>query len=191
MTRIATAAGAAALIAASLILFTPQQARPAVTVIGAGFAEQCFHAAKDGGDAYAGIADCDRAISGEMLNVHDLAGTYINRGVLNMVVGDYPAARRDFEQSIKLDAALGDAYVNLGAAKIAQRQYADGIADIDHGLTLTPDEPEKAYYNRALAEEALDDVKAAYLDYSKAAELKPNWAAPRLELARFTVQPAP
>lgn len=39
----------------------------------------------------------------------------------------------------------------------------------------------RTYVNRG-------DVKAAYLDYSKAAELDPDWDAPKTELARFTVK---
>jgi tetratricopeptide (TPR) repeat protein len=168
----------------------PTQAKAAVSVFGSGYAEQCFHAAKYGGDIQAGIADCDRALTSEPLSDRDRAGTYVNRGVLYMSVDDYVSAQRDFEMSVKLDPALGEAYVNLGSVKIARRHFADGIVDIDHGLTLAPEEPEKAYYNRALADEALDNIKAAYFDYSKAAELKPTWAPPRTELDRFTVRPA-
>ena len=39
----------------------------------------------------------------------------------------------------------------------------------------------------ALAEERLDDLKAAYADYQKAVELKPDWAIAKTELARFHV----
>lgn len=190
MIRIATAAGAAALIVSSVIVFAPSQAKAAVTVFGSGFAGQCFHAAKFGGDIQAGIADCNRAIDTEQLSTRDKAGTYINRGVLYMTVDDYVSAQRDFEAGVKLDPNLGEAFVNLGGVKIAQRHYAEGIADIDQGLALGPEEPEKAYFNRALADEGLDNVKAAYFDYSKAANLKPTWAPPRTELARFTVRPA-
>jgi tetratricopeptide (TPR) repeat protein len=190
MIKIATAVSAAVFAIGSIGALAPGHARAAVSVLGPGFAEACFHAARDGGDIYAGIADCDRAIAEDMLLGHDLAGTYVNRGVLHMVASDYNAARRDFEQAIALDPKIAEGYVNLGGVKIAQGHYAEGIADIDHGLTLAPQEPEKAYYNRALADEALDDVKSAYFDYSKAAELKPTWDAPRTELARFTVHPA-
>jgi len=190
MIRIATAAGAAALIVSSVCIFAPSQARAAVTVFGSGFAGQCFHAAKFGGDIPAGIADCNRAIDTEQLSARDKAGTLINRGVLYMTLDDYASAQRDFEAGVQLDPNLGEALVNLGGVKIAQRHFAEGIADIDRGLALGPEEPEKAYYNRALADEAMDNIKAAYFDYTKAAELKPTWAPPRLELARFTVHPA-
>ena len=190
MIRIATGAGAAALIVSSICVFAPSQARAAVTVFSSGFAGQCFHAAKFGGDIQAGIADCNRAIDTEQLSARDKAGTYINRGVLYMTVDDYVSAQRDFEAGVQLDPNLGEALVNLGGVKIAERHFAEGIADIDRGLALGPEEPEKAYYNRALADEAMDNVKAAYFDYTKAAELKPTWAPPRTELARFTVRPA-
>ena len=190
MLRITVAAGAAALIVSSIGLMAPSQAKAAVTVYGPGFAAQCFHTAKYGGDLRAGIADCARAIETEPLSDRDMAGTYINQGVLYMTLNDYVSAQRDFEEGVKLDPKLGEAYVNLGGVKIAQMHFAEGIADIDHGLALGPEEPEKAYFNRALADEGLDDVKAAYFDYSKAAELKPTWAPPRTELARFTVRPA-
>ena len=62
------------------------------------------------------------------------------------------------------------------------------LTEIDRGLSMNPEEPEKAYFNRALANEGLDDMKAAYLDYMKALELAPNWDAPRHELSRFTVE---
>ena len=190
MIRITIAAGAAALIVSSIGLFAPGQAKAAVTVYGSGFAAQCFHTAKYGGDLQAGIADCTRAIETEMLSDRDLAGTFVNQGVLYMQLDDYASAQRDFEKSVKLDPNLGEAFVNLGGVKIAQHHFADGIADIDRGLALGPEEPEKAYFNRALADEGMDDVKAAYFDYSKAAELKPTWGPPRTELDRFTVRPA-
>jgi hypothetical protein len=41
---------------------------------------------------------------------------------------------------------------------------------------------------RAIAHENLGDLTAAYRDYSKAAELDPDWDAPKKELTRFTVK---
>jgi len=191
MFRIVTAAGAAALVIGSVAALAPRQAQAAVSVFGSGFAEQCYHIAKDGGDIHGGIQDCTQALNGgDMLSDRDTAGTYVNRGVLYMVIGNYAQAEADFRKGLSIDAALGEAFVNLGAVEIAQHQYARGIADIDHGLALGPEEPEKAYYNRGLADEFLGDVKTAYFDYSKSAELKPNWQPPRTELARFSVRPS-
>jgi len=88
---------------------------------------------------------------------------------------------------VKLDPTMGEAFVNRGAALVAQRRFQEGVVEIDRGLALGADEPEKAYFNRALAWEGLDDMKAAWLDYQKALEIRPDWDAPRRELTRFTV----
>ncbi len=72
-------------------------------------------------------------------------------------------------------------------AQIAERRFAEGKADIDQGLTLGTEEPQKAYYNRGLADDYLDDEKSAYFDYLKASQLDPQWYAPKKELLRFTV----
>ncbi|MGE0046032.1 MAG: tetratricopeptide repeat protein, partial [Hyphomonadaceae bacterium] len=61
------------------------------------------------------------------------------------------------------------------------------VESITRGLTLDPEEPHKAYFNRALAYEAMGNVRAAYADYRRAQELSPSWDAPQRELARYTV----
>jgi tetratricopeptide (TPR) repeat protein len=133
------------------------------------------------------IETCTMAIEAESLRQRDLAGTYINRGTLYLARGGYHEAKQDFDSAIAIMPALGEAYTNRGAALVGLQLYNDAIADIDRGLALNPGEPEKAYFNRGLAEEALDNIPAAYRDYSRAAELKPGWAPPINELSRFTV----
>ena len=161
--------------------------RAAVTVIGGGLAKACYEAAKFGdirADAY---DDCTLAIEDEVLTTSDLAGTYVNRGIVSMDHKAWAAAEQDFDFALKLEPKLGEAIVNRGAALVGQHRYAEAISDLTRGLTLSPIEPEKAYFDRALAYEALDDEKSAYFDYLKAAELAPKWALPRNELTRFTV----
>lgn len=150
-------------------------------------AQACSLAARHGTATHATITTCTVSIEHEALNGLDLAGTHVNRGVLYLRQGDWNQAGRDFDAAVSIDPTLGEALINRGAAKIAQRQWADGVADIDRGLALNPEQPEKAYFNRALAKEFLEDTKGAYLDYLKASELAPNWEAPRKELQRFTV----
>ena len=82
---------------------------------------------------------------------------------------------------------LGEALVNRGAAKIGLKAPEAALVDINRALELGVSEPAKAHYNRALAYERLGDLKSAWLDYTKAAELDPVWDAPRKELTRFTV----
>ena len=74
-----------------------------------------------------------------------------------------------------------------GAMFIGERRYKEALADIDKALSLGLHEPAKAYYNRAIAYEGLDDETQAYLDYQQALVLNPGWELPQHELLRFTV----
>lgn len=159
----------------------------AVTVIGGGMAQACSQAAVGGESDVKFQQLCTDALDGEFMSPRDRAGTLVNRGVLKLRRGTYPEATRDFDQAVKIQPTMAEAYVNRGAASIGQRRYADSLPDINKGLELGVQEPAKAYYNRALAYEGLDDAKSAYFDYQKALEMQPEWAAPREQLARFSV----
>lgn len=144
-------------------------------------------------DAKAGVFDlqadktCTLALETETLTARDLAATLVNRGIMRMHRTSMDEALRDFDMAIRIKPDLGEAYANRGAADIAQHRARDGVADLDRAIALGMQELEKAYFNRALAHEALDDLKSAYLDYRKALELAPAWDAPKKELSRFTV----
>ena len=176
--------------ASAALVLTLGFAAPATSaayVLGGGLANACSQFALDGRSDDYSLNTCTYALESEVLVKRDRAATLVNRGVIQLRRKKYEAANRDFDTAIKLQPAMGEAWVNRGAALIAQRRWQEGMADIDKGLTLAPDEPEQAYFNRALAWEALDDMEAAWRDYTKAAELKPEWDAPRKELVRFTV----
>ncbi len=163
------------------------QAQASVFVIGGGLATECSMAALKGLSDDRSLALCDTALDTENLNRDALAGTLVNRGVIYMRRQDFAAARRDLDRAVVVGPTLGEAFVNRGAAMIGQRDYAQALSNIDRGLGLSPQEPEKAYFNRALAYEGLGDMKRAYFDYLKASELKPDWEAPKTQLVRFTV----
>lgn len=184
--------GAAAVAALSAgLLVMAGAARADTTVIGNSFAGDCSQSAKSVSGNRAPdqeeLHQCDLAINEEVLAPHDLAATYVNRGVLYLALQNYAAAKRDFDKASSVEPGLGEAYVNRGAALIGMGQDRQGIAEINKGIGLNAMEPEKAYFNRALAEERLDDLKAAYADYQKALELKPGWAIAQAELSRFHV----
>ena len=181
---------AAGLVGLAVVSLSGRPARAAVSVYSSTQARDCYIAAKFGDKQQHGIADCTSAMFNGLSN-HDQAGMLVNRGVIQLSYAHYGPAIKDFTASIKLDPTIGDAYVNLGAALIGQKKFAEGRAQIDKGLPLNPDEPAKAYYNRGLADDYLDDEKAAYFDYLKASQLDPDWEAPKKELTRFTVTTAP
>jgi len=163
------------------------QAQASVFVIGGGLATECSMAALKGLSDDRTLALCDTALDTESLDRDALAGTLVNRGVIYMRRQNFVAARRDLDRAVQVGPTLGEAFVNRGAAMIGQRDYAQALSNIDQGLGLSPQEPEKAYFNRALAYEGLGDMKRAYFDYLKASELKPDWEAPKTQLVRFTV----
>jgi len=170
-------------------------AAAAVTVMGDTSAVECSRAAfRELGDLDS-LRVCTEALTDQNLDRRDVAGTYVNRGVLYMTRGDFEAARGDFDRAINLDGSIGEAWVNRGAVDIIDKRYKDGIADIDKGLSLGIGQPAKAYYNRGVADEMVDDETSAYLDYQQALVLQPGWDLPRQELLRFTVtrrdQPTP
>jgi tetratricopeptide (TPR) repeat protein len=160
----------------------------AVTVLGGGMARQCSIAALNGQSDVKSEELCTMALDSELLSLRDRAGTYVNRGVLKLRRKEFAQAQWDFNRAVETKPDLGEAYVNRGAAYVGSKRYADGLADINKALEMGVDEPEKAYFNRALAYEGLDNLKAAYFDFRKAQELAPEWDQPSKELARYTVE---
>ncbi|MCE3290923.1 MAG: hypothetical protein K0R83_2935 [Caulobacter sp.] len=177
-----------ALVAGALMLLAGGSASASVLVLGEGLAPACSKAAFKGRSDKASIQTCSRALD-EALATRDRAGTLVNRGVMLMRGKAYGEAALDFEEAIRLTPELGEAFVNRGVLRMADQDYAGALAEIDKGIQLGVDEPAKAYYNRALAQEGLGDAKAAWLDYRKAQSLDPEWDAPARQLVRFKVGP--
>ena len=174
-------------IAAGLFAAVAGVAHGSVSIIGGGLAEVCSKAALAERSDTDSIKSCDTALEFEDLDAHDRAGTLINRGVMKLRRNEFEPARSDFDGAIALQPSLGESWVNRGAAEVGERRYQAALDDINNALKLGVKEPEKAYFNRALAYEGLDDEKSAYLDYLQALTLKPGWALPEHELLRFTV----
>lgn len=179
--------GGLAAFSAVVLLAGAGPAHASVTVIGGGLAEACSKAALAGSSSLRDEAACTEALDTEMLSPRDKAGTFVNRGIMKLRRAEFGPAMADFNVAVRFEPKLGEIYVNRGAALIGQKKYADGLADLNHGIDLGVEEPAKAYYNRALAYEGLDDVKSAYFDYQKAVELSPDWDAPKQQLTRFHV----
>lgn len=159
----------------------------AVTVLGGGMARLCSHAALAGDFDQAAEANCTAALTTEVLSPLDRAGTLVNRGVMKLRRKDFAGARADFDSALQAKPDLGEAFLNRGAAALGSRHFADSLSDLNRALELGVQEPEKAFYNRALAYEKLGQRQAAYSDYAKAIELKPEWQQPRTELARLSL----
>jgi tetratricopeptide (TPR) repeat protein len=134
---------------------------------------------------------CTIAIGAGDLTSRDLAGTHNNRGVLLFSEGRFDEAMKDFDAAIRYGRDIPEPHVNRGASLVAMKRWADAVPSLNRGIELQALEIEKAYYNRAIAHEELGDVRRAYFDYTKAAELAPTWEEPKLQLTRFTVRKKP
>jgi tetratricopeptide (TPR) repeat protein len=176
----------AALATGGFLLAGIAQASAVVVVIGSSIAHSCFVAAKTGANAVDGIAMCSEALKEEGLSPHDEAGTHVNRGVLENILGQQDNALSDFNQALSI-YPLGDAYIDRGATLISLSRYDEAMADINKGIDLGPSYPHIGYYNRAVAEELMGRWKESYYDFKHVLELEPNFTKASDQLKNFIV----
>ncbi|WP_157219765.1 tetratricopeptide repeat protein [Flavisphingomonas formosensis] len=162
----------------------------AVIVSNGGDAQRCYEAASATKPNRAGIRVCTRAIARVQPGSREHVATIVNRGIIRMETGAIGDAIADFDQAIALDPQEPEAWLNKGFAVL---NLPDGAASakamFDTALDKQSRRPELAYYGRALAEEDLGNLRAAYLDYQRAIAIAPDWDAPQRELTRFQVVP--
>jgi tetratricopeptide (TPR) repeat protein len=181
------AAGVAAALGAGVAAAQTPGTESMTTFGGNALAEQCAQAAVQGLVGVRIEQICAQAADNATLMPLDRAGTIVNLGVIRLRSGRFEEADGDFSAAIRLMPDLAEAYVNRGAARIGMRRFKEAVADVDKALALGVKEPEKAYYDRALAYEWLENPKAAYADYKKALELSPAWELAQQQIYRFKV----
>jgi tetratricopeptide (TPR) repeat protein len=175
------------LIGALAITTYAASADGAVTIFGSsGIAKLCYDGADGGSDPGAYLFYCDQALN-TSLSPHDRAATLINRGVLRLLLREVNFAYNDFSAGLAIDPKIGEGYIDRGASLIEQKKFAEAIQDIDKGLALGARRPSLAYFDRAIAHEAMGDISAAYEDYQQALVLQPDFSMASDELKRFKV----
>jgi tetratricopeptide (TPR) repeat protein len=83
--------------------------------------------------------------------------------------------------------SLSEAYVNRGAALINLDRPGEAVTALDRAISLGLPKVHLAYYNRAMAKEALNDVRGAYNDLRKVIELQPDYVLALEQLKRFSI----
>lgn len=180
------------LLAAALCLTLDLPARTQTIVSsGSTLAQQCFVFAKAGTKPRDGVQICNASLKNDPLNARDRAATYGNRGVLLSAMNEVDEAESDFKTAIRLDATLGDPYVNLGSMLIRKKQYHEAIEQINKGLELGMSFPQIGYYDRALAYDYLGRYTEAYADYKKTLEYDPSFKLASDRLKDFIVTRKP
>ncbi|WP_224241583.1 tetratricopeptide repeat protein [Hyalangium gracile] len=178
--------GTIALVGATLV---PAHAEASIKVLGNGFGRICYEHAKAGQASDSGLEACDRALTEQRLTPSDRAATLVNRGILQMHARKHALALASYEEALKLNPDLAEAYVNKGVALVNLGRDAEAVEAIGKALELNTEWPEIAYYTRGIAHEMLGNVRSAYNDYRQAAALKPEWQEPQRQLQRFSVVP--
>jgi tetratricopeptide (TPR) repeat protein len=163
-------------------------ANAAISVLGGRLATTCYERVADGALNARALDVCNTALEEEPLTARDRAATLVNRGIIYLRRGYHDHAMADFDAAIRIRPALAEGYINRGAAFLQQENYRAAIDAFSEGINRTPEDPARAYYARAIAYEEVGDISAAYADYNRAAELSPDWSAPRSELTRFQVR---
>lgn len=178
---IPTAAGLLGLLAI-------QPASAAISVImDTGSAHNCFIAAEFPDRALDGIRICTKALNQQPLTAADRAATYVNRGNLRIHAGDVAGAIADYNKGMRLRPTLAEAHIDRGVALLIQKHDHAALADFNKGLALGPSSLHVAFFDRALAREALGDLRGAYRDYKAAVKLAPKYQPALKQLARFKV----
>lgn len=136
-----------------------------------------------------GLSACTAAITMAGDSNARLAAAYTNRAILHLIRAEYQDSVADSDSALQIDNRLTEALVNRGVAMLLQHRPNDAEADFTHALSLTPSDPARIYFNRAMAREDSGNLSGAYADYSQSAKLDPQWDRPRQELSRFTVVP--
>jgi tetratricopeptide (TPR) repeat protein len=177
--------GAAACLAVCAVA-TPASA--AIVVLGNTDARMCYEAADSPMlPAARDVRRCDEALLREALSAYEVVATHVNRGILRLRRGMIDAAIADFDRAIMLDPSQPEAYLNKGAALLRRENPQEAMNLFTIALERNTSRPAVAHYGRAIANENLGNLNAAYRDYSAASRIAPEWREPRLELARFRV----
>jgi tetratricopeptide (TPR) repeat protein len=83
----------------------------------------------------------------------------------------------DYDNALRLNPNIADAYNNRGVAKKHLGRFTEAIADYDKAIQLKPDFA-VAYFNRGDAKKSLGQYESAIKDFDKAIELRPNLPQP-------------
>jgi tetratricopeptide (TPR) repeat protein len=109
------------------------------------------------------------------LSLGDLAETHLYRGISYAFLGAYDKAQDDFNEALRRNPYLADAYNERGNLLRMRGEYELAIQDYEACITLDSAHY-AAYYNRALAYEKIGQYAAAESDLTQTIELNPGIA---------------
>lgn len=160
-------------------------------VAGTGYvadAQACYVAASQRRPGDAAVRRCNKAIDNPSMSDSLRVVTLVNRGIIHMDAGRIDAAISDHDAAIGLAPDNADPYINKAVALLrVDGRESEAVELLSIAIELNPRRPEIAYFHRAVANETLGRLRAAYDDYAQAAQLAPDWPEPANQLQRFKV----
>jgi tetratricopeptide (TPR) repeat protein len=165
------------------------------TIIGGeSLAAECFAASQaavlNGTSNRIHLDVCTRAIKDVHLSTENLAGSYVNRGVIYMAIKRPDDALKDINRALGIDGNTAEAYLNRGNIWFATGEITKAVVDYDLAIKLGVQKVHVAHLNRGIARESLGYLSAAQRDYQAALEAQPEWseALSRLDRVNKTIQ---
>lgn len=171
-----------AIVLGTVLLCLPAQA--AKTVFGDSDAQKCYESARFHVSS-SGKAACDRALRNRGLSRRDRAATLVNRGILLNHQKRADDAIDDFNSALRINATLGEAYLNRGNSEFFRKRIKAAVADYNRAIRHNSPELHAAYFNRGLAHEVLGEIAKARSDYEKVLELKPGFSPAQARLSEL------
>ena len=104
------------------------------------------------------------------------AQVFLYKGLAFANAGDWDRAILEYDEAIKLDPSLAEAYNHRGGAYFSKGDYARAIAEYTKAVRLNP-KFSAAYNNLGNAHSAMRDYKRAEADYTRAIETSPNYVS--------------
>ncbi len=98
---------------------------------------------------------------------------YNNRGVVRSALGDKQGAIENYNQALKINPNLVQAYYNRGIVRAELGNKPGAIDDYNQAIKINPNYAD-AYYNRGVVRAELGNKPGAIDDYNQAIKINPN-----------------
>lgn len=170
---------AAVLLALGVLHVGTTAQAQSITILGGNAAQDCYQSAafsvRISDASRADLRDCNNAIIQGRLNRRDLTATYINRGIINVHIGDIEKAEQDYLTALDMSDRTPETFLNLGNLQFMMSNFHRAVADYDHAESLGFRQQHILFLNRGMALARLGSLDEAEAEYLKALELRPTW----------------
>lgn len=146
--------------------------------------DDCESGARDGADTGRALGACDLLVRSPEIDDAMRARVLVNRAVIALDRGLARDARADLEQAVRLAPELGEAWLNLSAARTRAGAHPGAVEAARRAREFGADEA-LALFNEAVALEHMEQFDPAYEAYLAAAEAAPADAVLQAQPQRF------